>query len=212
MVRILVADDHDVVRRGVIKLIESKPGMEVCGEASSGDEVVAAAEHHRPDIIVLDLMMPGLAGVEAAREIRARLPHTEVLVFTMHESDELVAEALASGAHGYVLKSDPTRQLLAALDALARHAAFVSPSLSDAFLSSRLRRSPGNERAPLLTSREREVVKLLALGQPNRTIALALGISVKTVESHRANVMRKLELGSIVELVRYAVRNQLVEA
>jgi DNA-binding NarL/FixJ family response regulator len=130
----------------------------------------------------------------------------------MHETDELLAEALASGAQGYVLKSDPARQLLAAIEALARHARFVTPSMSDAVAHRNAHRGARGAHALLLTSREREVVRLLAHGQPNREVASALGISVKTVESHRANVMRKLELRSLVDLVRYAVRNRLVEA
>jgi len=158
-------------------------------------------------------VMPGLPGIVAARAIRARVPSAEILLFTMHETDELLADALASGANGFVLKSDPSRQLLAAVEALARHAQYVTPSLSDAYAAARLRRCRSRDGpALLLTSRERDVVRLLARGQPNREVANALGISVKTVESHRANVMRKLELGSIVDLVRYAVRNRLVEA
>ena len=212
MTRILVADDHEVVRRGVARFLQSRPGFNVCGEASRGDEAVEAAERQRPDVVVLDEVMPGLTGIAAARAIRTRLPQTEVLVFTMYEADELLADALASGAKGYVLKSDPSRQLLAAIEALARHAQFVTPSLSDALVHARSHAGEGRDRPPLLTTREREVVRLLAHGQPNRQVATALGISVKTVESHRANVMRKLELRSIVDLVRYAVRNRLVEA
>jgi DNA-binding NarL/FixJ family response regulator len=211
MIRILVADDHEVVRRGVRNLLTGRPGLEVCGEAASGEEAVTAAELQHPDVVILDVMMPGPSGIAAAREIRARLPRTEVLVFTMHETDELLADALSSGAQGYVLKTDPSRQLLAAIEALAHHARFVTPSISDTFLHQTGRRGAARDGPLLLTSREREVVRLLARGQPNRQVASALGISVKTVESHRANVMRKLELGSIVDLVRYAVRNGLVE-
>ncbi len=212
MIRIVVADDHEVVRRGVRKLLQIRPGWEVCGEASNADDAVAQAELHHPDVVILDVMMPGRVGIAAARTIRTRLPSTEVLVFTMHETDELLADALASGAQGYVLKSDPSRQLFAAVEAVARHSRFVTPSLSDAYATHHGRRGASGDGPLLLTSREREVVQLLAQGQPNRTVASTLGISVKTVESHRANVMRKLELGSIVDLVRYAVRNRLVEA
>jgi DNA-binding NarL/FixJ family response regulator len=212
MTRILVADDHEVVRRGVTKLLQARPGLEVCAEASSGDEAVAAAELQRPDVVILDLEMPGLDGVAAARAIRACLPRTEVLVFTMHDSEEFLTDALSSGAQGYVLKSDPSRHLVAAVEALARHGRFVTPSMSDVYASACTRRRGRAEAALPLTNREREVVRLLAHGQPNRQVASTLGISVKTVESHRANVMRKLELRSIVDLVHYAVRNRLVEA
>jgi DNA-binding NarL/FixJ family response regulator len=212
MLRILIADDHEVVRRGVRNLLQARPGWEVCAEASRGDDAVRAAELHRPDIVILDVMMPGLAGLAAARAIRARLPRTEVLVFTMHEAEELLADALSSGAQGFVLKSDPSRQLLAAIETLAHHGRFVTPSVPDAFVQKVGRRNACHDGPLLLTSREREVVRLLAHGHPNRRVAIALGISVKTVESHRANVMRKLELQSIVDLVRYAVRNRLVEA
>jgi DNA-binding NarL/FixJ family response regulator len=184
----------------------------VCGEASNAEDAVTAAELLDPDVVILDVMMPELTGIAAARAIRGRLPHTEVLVFTMHESDELLADALAAGAQGYVLKTDPSRQLLAAVEALARHVRFVTPSMSDAVVHAMARRGARGTRGWLLTEREREVVRLLARGQPNRQVATALGISVKTVESHRANVMKKLELASIVDLVRYAIRNRIVEA
>ena len=155
--------------------------------------------------------MPGLDGLAATRQIRARVPQTEVLIFTMHETEELVADVLSSGAHGYVLKTDPSRHLLAAVEALARHACFITPSISDALVGTLGGRRGGRGARSPLTGREREVVRLLAHGRANRDVAGALGISVKTVESHRSNLMRKLELGSIVDLVRYAVRNRLVE-
>jgi DNA-binding NarL/FixJ family response regulator len=210
MIRILVADDHDIVRRGLRSLFHSR-GWEVCCEATTGEEAVAGAEWCRPDVAVLDAVMPGLDGLAATRRIRLRLPETEVLVFTMHETEELVADVLASGAHGYVLKTDPSRYLLAAVESLARHACFVTPTLSDSLVGALGRRASGRGARGPLTNREREVVRLLAHGRANREVAGALGISVKTVESHRSNLMRKLELGSIVDLVRYAVRNRLVE-
>jgi DNA-binding NarL/FixJ family response regulator len=155
--------------------------------------------------------MPDMDGLAATRAIRACSPLTEVLVFTMHDTEELVSEALAAGARGYVLKTDPSRHLLAAVDALARHAGFLTPSLSDALVHRLGGRGTGVAGVSPLTAREREVVRLLAAGRPNREVAAALCISVKTVESHRANVMRKLELATVVDLVRYAVRNRLVE-
>lgn len=213
MVRILVADDHDLVRCGVRSLVEAQPGWQVCGEATSGADAAAEAERLLPDVAILDAMMPRVDGLAATRLIRARTPATEVLVFTMWETDEVVADVFASGARGFVLKTDPSRHLVAAIEALARHASYVTPTVSDALArSARGPRTPG--RSPggsPLTSREREVARLLAHGRANRDVATALGISVKTVESHRANLMRKLELASIVDLVRYAVRNRLVD-
>jgi DNA-binding NarL/FixJ family response regulator len=211
MIRILVADDHEVVRRGLRNLLQAR-GWEVCGEASTAAEAVNAAALHHPDVVVLDVMMPGVVGIDAARAIRARLPRTEVVVFTMHETEELLADALASGARGYVLKSDPSRHLCAAIEAVHHHAPFITPSMSDAIARASVRRRASGTRTLLLTDREREVVRLLACGSGNRQVATTLGVSVKTVESHRANVMRKLELRSLVDLVRYAVRNRLVEA
>jgi DNA-binding NarL/FixJ family response regulator len=212
MIRILIADDHDVVRRGLKNLLASQ-GWEVCAEAATGEEAIARAEVCRPDVAILDAMMPDLDGLAATRRIRESLPGTEVLVFTMHESEDLVADALAAGARGYVLKTDPSRHLLAAVEALARHVSFLTPSLSDSLVGAigrHGRRAPGARTA--LTRREREIVRLLAAGRGNKAVAVALAISVKTVESHRANIMRKLELDTIVGLVRYAVRNALVEA
>jgi DNA-binding NarL/FixJ family response regulator len=210
MVRILVADDHEVVRRGLRDLLGARPGWEVCGEAADGDGAVATAELQRPDVVILDVSMPGRSGIEAASDIRRRLPRTEVLIFTVHDAEDLVAEALASGARGYVLKTDPSRQLLAAVEALAAHERFITPSMPDVVGAVDARRGDG--RRALLTAREREVVRLLSRGQSNREVASALGLSVKTVESHRAKAMRKLELRSLVGLVRYAVRNRLVDA
>jgi DNA-binding NarL/FixJ family response regulator len=213
MTRILIADDHDVVRRGLRGLLAMQAGWEVCAEARSGDEAVEQAATHLPDVAILDALMPRMDGLTATRRIRERAPDTEVCVFTMHQTEELVSDVLAAGARGYVLKSDPTRHLLAAVEALARHGSFLTPSLSDALVFRHRRRS-GHAPAGVspLTAREREVVRLLAVGRGNKGIGAALGISVKTVESHRSNIMRKLELDTIVDLVRYAVRNRLVEA
>lgn len=214
VVSILIADDHEIVRRGLRRLFEAQPGWLVTCEASAGDEAVEEAERRRPDVAVLDALMPRLDGVSAARAMRARAPETEVLIFTIHESDDLIAECLASGARGFVLKSDPSRYLVAAVEALSRHECFVTPTVADALVKSACARGRPNGRQgehTVLTGREREVVRRLACGGTNREVALGLGISVKTVETHRANVMRKLEIRSIVDLVRYAVRNQLVQ-
>lgn len=214
MLQILIADDHEVVRRGVRALLESRPGWQVCVEASDGREAVEWAATLQPDIAVLDAFMPGLDGLAAARGIRERSPRTRICVFTMYETDELVSDALAAGARAYVIKTDPSRHLLAAVEALARHGTYLTPSLSDA-LADRILTGRGwanGSLRSLLTIREREVLRLLAVGHSNKEVGGSLGISVKTVESHRANIMRKLEITSIAGLVRYAVRNKLVSA
>ena len=173
------------------------------------------ASELKPDVVVLDLSMPELNGLEATRQIRRELPRTEILIFTMHETEQLIREVLAAGARGYVLKSDAGMHLTQAVEALSHHKPFftakVSQALLDAFLKSDARPDEGSV-FRTLTSREREIVQMLAEGKSNKEIASKLTISVKTVETHRATVMRKLEINSIVDLVHYAIRNQLVEA
>jgi DNA-binding NarL/FixJ family response regulator len=211
--RILLADDHDIVRRGLRELLEQQPGWKVCAEAANGREAVELAEAHRPHVAILDLTMPELNGLEATRRIRQAVPETQVLVFTMHDSEELLRGVLKAGARGYLLKSDAARQLVPAVESLAQKKAFfsgrVSEVLLEGFLDSERRRSDelGTER---LTSREREIVQLLAEGKTNKDVARALDLSVKTVETHRAAVMRKLELHSLADLVRFAIRNQMI--
>ena len=222
MVRILLADDHDIVRHGLRQLLEHEPGWEVCGEARDGRSAVEMAEALVPDVAVLDVAMPELNGLEATRRIRAACPATEVLVFTMHESDELIAEVFAAGARGYLVKSDAPRHVVAAIEALATHqpyfSARVTAMLLEAFLRDRAA-SAGEDTAHggltahgALTAREREVVQLLAEGRRSKDIAQRLDLSVKTVETHRAAVMRKIGAGSIADVVRYAVRNHIISA
>ena len=214
MVRILLADDHDVVRRGLREQLSQHEGWEICGEAANGRDAVKMASKLQPDVAVIDLSMPELNGLEATRQIRRELPNTEVLIFTMHETEQLITEVLAAGARGYVLKSDAGLHLNTAVEALAEGKPFftskVSEALLDAFLKSSARPDEGSV-FRTLTEREREVVQMLAEGKSNKEIANKLSISVKTVETHRATVMRKLDINSIVELVHYAIRNQLVE-
>jgi DNA-binding NarL/FixJ family response regulator len=209
--RLLLADDHDVVRRGLRALLEQRPEWQVVAEATNGRETIELALKLKPDVVVLDVSMPELNGLETTRRIRTELPKTEVLIFTMHESEELITEALAAGAHGYLLKSDAPSHVITAIESLLRHRPFfagkVSQTLLDKFLA-----TLGTSLAEPLTSREREVVQLLAEGYSNKSVASKLGISVKTVETHRAAVMRKLELRSLADLVRYAIRNHLIEA
>jgi DNA-binding NarL/FixJ family response regulator len=211
MLRVLLADDHALVRRGLRTALEEHTGWEVCGEAANGVEAVALAQALRPDVAALDLMMPELGGLEATRRIRASVPGTEVLIFTFQHTEELAAEMLAAGARGYVLKTDPPEAFLAAVEALSQHRAYFTHSVPEITMHRLLRsRSPQGSHFSLLTSRERQVAQLVAEGRRTRDVADALGISEKTVETHRTAIMRKLNLHSLADLVRYAVRNHLV--
>jgi DNA-binding NarL/FixJ family response regulator len=204
-IRILLADDHDVVRRGIRSLLQSRPDWEICGEARDGGEAVALAQALRPDVVVLDVSMPGMSGIEVSRQLRADLPATEVVVLTMHDSEPIVSAALAAGARAYVLKSEASRELGPAIEAVAQHRPFLGRGTPS--------RQPRDRGGPsrTLTRREQEVVRLLARGHSNREVAVALDISVKTVETHRAHVLRKLSASSVVQIVRYALRNRLVD-
>lgn len=213
MVRILLADDHDVVRHGLRHLLEAEQGWVVCGEARNGREAVALAEQLAPDIAVLDITMPELNGLDATRQIRAACPDTEVLIFTMHESEELMREVFAAGARGYLIKSDAARYIVAAVESLSRHQPFFSSQVSAAILGAFMREGaakPSSLGDASLTPREREVLQLLAEGRRNKDIARQLDVTVKTVETHRAAVMRKIGAETVADVVRYAVRNRIV--
>jgi len=215
MLRILLADDHDIVRRGLKDLLEQHVGWQVCAEASNGREAVELALQHRPQVAVIDLSMPELNGLEATRRIRQALPDTEVLIFTMHESEELIREVLGAGARGYLLKSDAVRQLIPAVESLSQKNPYFAGRVSAVVLDGFLKGGQVTLECPTaerLTSREREVVQLLAEGKSNKQIARLLDLSVKTVETHRTAAMRKLELNSLPDLVRYAVRMQIIQA
>jgi DNA-binding NarL/FixJ family response regulator len=211
--RILVADDHHVVRTGLRTLLETKTGWQVCAEAANGREAVEKAGELKPDVAVLDIGMPLLNGVEATRQIRKLSPKTEVLILTMHDSEMLIQEVLEAGARGYILKDDADRNLIAAVSALSRHKPYLSSRVSGVFSKSMqsLGDNSGSDRRRL-TPREREIVQLLAEGKSNKEIAGLLSISVKTAETHRANIMLKLNMHSITELVRYAVRNRIIQS
>jgi DNA-binding NarL/FixJ family response regulator len=214
MLRILLADDHDVVRRGLRDLLVTHEGWQICGEAVNGREAVEMAISLRPNIAILDLGMPQLNGLEATRQIRKAAPATEILIFTMHESEQLIREVLAAGARGYVLKSEASCHIATAVEALAKHKPYFSWKASEAMLESFLAAvatTEGGSIADPLTEREREIVQLLAEGGSSKKIASLLGISVKTVDTHRASIMRKLDVHSIVELVHYAFRNHLIQ-
>lgn len=213
--RILVADDHDVVRTGLRKLLLERAGWEVCGEAKTGREAVALAIKLAPNVVVMDISMPELNGLEAARQIRKALPRCEILILTLHLSDQLAFQSAEAGVRGYVLKSDANRDLVAAVEALALHRTFFTTKISEMMLDRfRTRKDKRNELGiphDRLTSRQREIVQLLAEGKSSKNVAGVLNISVKTAETHRANIMRKLELHSVSDLVRYAVKNQIIE-
>ncbi|MGB8062354.1 MAG: response regulator transcription factor [Candidatus Sulfotelmatobacter sp.] len=220
MLRILIADDHELARRGIRALLESHPGWEVCGEAKDGRETVELAANLKPDLVLLDIGMPNLNGLEAARQILAGSPDVAILILTMHDSDNVVREVLRAGARGFLLKSDAGRDLVAAVEALQLQRTFfttrVSQMVLDGFLDRQTRHvgaiSKGDDRAgDSLTSREREVIQLLAEGKTSKEVAVTLNLSVKTAETHRTNLMRKLGLQSVADLTRYAVRNGIVQ-
>jgi len=210
LIRILIADDHDIVRAGLRRILEAHANWEVVAEAGDGKDAIRKAVETKPDIVVIDYSLPMLNGTEVTREIRSRLPKTEVLIFTMHDNERLIEDLLSAGARGYVLKTDAKQYLVEAIEALAAHKPYftgkVSKTLLDAYLArSRVEKGP-------LTNREREVVQLIAEGYTNKQIANLLHLSLKTVETHRAAIMRKLDASSTADLVRYAIRNKIVEA
>jgi DNA-binding NarL/FixJ family response regulator len=209
--RILVADDHEVVRRGIRTLIGEHSEWLICGEASTGQDTVAKTARLKPDVVILDITMPGLGGLEAIPEIFKARPGTKILVLTMHDSGPTASRALGAGATGLVLKSDAGRDLIRALQALGRNQSFLSSAMTDV-LANELRRAP--EAAPppsTLTARETEVCKLLAEGKSSKEVSAALGISPRTVDAHRASIMHKLNLRTLSELIGFAIRNKMVE-
>jgi DNA-binding NarL/FixJ family response regulator len=211
--RIVIVDDHAVVRRGVRVLLESQPGWEVIGEAATGRQAVDLVRRVQPDVVVMDLSLPELNGLEATRQILKDAPRTEVLVLTMHQSEELARDVLQAGARGYVLKSDADHSLIAAVESLQQHKPFLTSTVTEFVLDKYVHRTDEEHVSPAaVTPREREIIQLLAEGKTNRATALALSVSVKTVEAHRANIMRKLRLRSVSDLVRYAIRNKIVQA
>ena len=202
--RILIADDHDVVRSGLRRIVEAQPNWQVVAEAGDGKEAVQKALETKPDVAIIDYSLPLINGAEATRQIRSVLPRTEVLIFTMHDNETLIGELLKAGARGYLVKTDAQRHLIGAIEALAAHKPFFTGKVSEALLDSFLL-GPARDRSAL-THRERGVVQLVAEGYTNKQIAGLLDISLKTVETHRAAIMRKLNLTSPAALVRYAMR------
>ena len=215
-VQILIADDHEVVRQGIKLLLEKVDGWKVVGEAGDGREAVSQAQTLHPDVAIIDVQMPILNGLEVTRQIRRALPLTEVLIFTGTENEQLVHDVFDAGARSYILKSDVTRHLIAAVEALSTHRTYFTTRISEIVFAKYLQEKRPRGEAALpgsrLTPREREIVQLLAEGTSNKEVGTSLGISVKTAETHRASIMRKLGFTAFSELVRYAVRNHIVEA
>jgi DNA-binding NarL/FixJ family response regulator len=216
--RLLIADDHDVVRMGVRMLLEEQSGWEVVGEASDGREAVEKAKLVRPDVAILDLNMPELNGLKAAREILRSLS-TKVLILTMYDSDALIQQTLEAGVRGYLLKTDAGRDLVSAVDALSRDKTFFTPKVSQMVLEGYLRRPPkenwddsNGKNGLRLTPRQDQILQLLAEGKSSKEVGVVLNISMKTAETHRANIMRRLDCHSVTELVRYAIRNHIIAA
>jgi DNA-binding NarL/FixJ family response regulator len=214
--RILVADDHDVVRRGIRALLQGRAEWEICGEAVTAQEAVEKSVNLAPDVVVLDVNMPGLPGAEVAREIRRRSPSSEIVVLTMDESPSTMAAMFRQEVRGYVFKSDLDSDLLAAVDAAARHQRFFTSKVSQMMYQQITRGvspdGPDDRGASKLTPRQREVVRLLVEGKNNRQVGIVLGISERTVEAHRAHIMARLGLSSFSDLVRYALREGVVKS
>jgi len=214
--RLLLADDHEIVRQGLRSMLASVRDCEIVGEASDGRQAVTMAKEHNPDIVILDIGMPSLNGLEATRQILKVRPQTKVLILTMHESDTVIREVLDAGARGYILKTDAGRDLVTAVESLRRNKAFftsrVSQMILDGFLKGEPRPRDGESSGIRLTPRQREIVQLLAEGKSSKEVAVTLDLSVKTAETHRANIMRKLDCHSVSEVVRYAIRNKIIDA
>jgi DNA-binding NarL/FixJ family response regulator len=212
--RILLADDHALLRGGARGLLQRRRGWRVVGEAATGKEAVEQAIKLKPDIAIVDISMPELDGVQATRQIREAVPNTKVVVLTMHESDELVKNALAAGAQGYVLKSDLTESLIKAIEDVAASKRSLAPKVTEivleGFLKTRAQRQEVERMNARLTAREFEILRLLAEGKVNKEIAGQLGIAVRTAEAHRANIMQKLGFHSLADLIHYALRHGII--
>ena len=214
MTRILIVDDHEIVRRGVRALLESQQGLVVCGEADNGRDGIAKAEELQPDLVLLDVGLPELNGLEVARYLRATLPSVKILVLTVLEVDRLAEELLEAGVNGYVLKSEAGQTLVTAVKSIAGGSSFFTPRLDRLFKNNPAPHRPASTQhgAGKLTRREREVLQLLAEGKSNKEVGVALRISTKTAETHRARIMAKLGLHSMADVVRYAIRNHMIES
>jgi two-component system response regulator NreC len=212
-IRILLADDHTVVRKGLRLLLESQDGFEVIADACDGRETVAFAEQHQPDVVVLDVAMPILNGIEAARQISAKFPNTAIVFLSMHSDESYVLKALKSGARAYLLKDSAEYDLIAAIKAVSEGKAFFSPAISKMLVEDymrQMREKDVEDSYELLTTREREILQLLAEGKSNKDVATLLHLSPYTVETHRSNMFQKLNLHSSAELILYAIRKGVI--
>jgi DNA-binding NarL/FixJ family response regulator len=214
--RVLIADDHHLIRRGIGTLLEERPEWEICGEARTGAEAVDKAKELKPEIVILDMSMPDIGGLEVTRRILSASDRVEILVLTMHSSDHLIRECIKAGVRGFVVKSDSARVLVIAVETIARHQPFFASTAAEVILD-KFNSDPSSPRVPgavseNITSREREIIRLIAMGNTSKQIGTHLGISAHTAETHRSNLMRKLGVHSISELVRYAVRSQIIDA
>jgi DNA-binding NarL/FixJ family response regulator len=211
VLRILIADDHEVAREGIRSVLESHAEWKVCAEAQDGREAVEYAGKLKPDILLLDIGMPNLNGLDAARQILAVAPDARILILTVHDAEQVVREVLAAGARGFLLKSDAGRDLVAAVEALQEGRTFFTSKVEQMMVDGYLRPREEASGQCVLTPREREVIQLVAEGKTTKEVATALNLSVKTAETHRTNLMRKLDLHSVADLTLYAVRNGIVQ-
>jgi len=212
--RVLLAEDHTIVRKGLVSILDNEFGMEVIGEAEDGREAVKKAEALNPDIVVMDISMPKLNGLDATRQIKKNFPEVKVIILTMHMDDEYVFEVLHAGASGYIIKQAAPTELITAIHSVVKGDIYLSPKISKTVIQEFLKQSvSGKTNAePQLSEREREIVQLIAEGHPNREIGELLHISIKTVESHRSKIMDKLDLHSTADITRYAVRKGIISA
>jgi DNA-binding NarL/FixJ family response regulator len=208
---ILIADDHEVVRRGIRALLEARPDWKICGEAATGREAAEKAARLHPDLVLLDLAMPETDGLEAITRILAARPGAKVLVVTMNDSGEMASRVLAAGASGLVLKSDAARDLVRAVQSVEKGQPFLSPAVTRLIIGHLAKTTAQEPSAGNVTPRELEVLKLLAVGRSNKEVATALDISVKTVDAHRSNIMRKLHLRTYSDLIQFAIRRQIID-